>query len=309
MTDQYREQYKKEMEQIHAPAALIARTKAAMRAEEARIRREFPAQTAEPKTENMPAVSGQTAVPASDRNDGKRFAARKWAYPVTAAAALLILVSVSLTMKGIKSGNMDSSPAYEEMAMEMESAEMSGGEDLDAGMAAAGAAVDSEGAEETTEEALVDEAVSAEMDMAAAPAAVAETEELSDSVAAADEAFSEKSEPKESEQGEQQRKLSNAEKSFAEDEAAPADNGAQSGGAVNAENLTIEKVVKRPDFCEDFDTETRVFEGETFWIRREENEWAAYVEPEDGGRYVIRGEAEDVETLLEAGYQKLLEMK
>lgn len=309
MTDQYREQYKKEMEQIHAPAALIARTKAAMRAEEARIRREFPAQTAEPKTENMPAVSGQTAVPASDRNDGKRFATRKWAYPLTAAAALLILVSVSLTMKGIKSGNMDSSPAYEEMAVEMESAEMSGGEDLDAGMAAAGAAAVSEGAAETADEAFADEAMPAEMDMAASPAAVAEREDLSDSVAAADEALSEKSEPKESEQGEQQRKLSNAEKSLAEEEAIPADNGAQSGGAVNAENIIIEKVIKRPDFCGDSDTETRVFEGETFWIAKEENEWAAYVEIEDEGQYVIRGEAEDVETFLEAGYQKLIEQK
>lgn len=283
MTDQYREQYKKETEQIHAPAALIARTKAAMRAEEARIRREFPAQTAEPKTENMPAVSGQTAVPASDRNDGKRFAARKWAYPVTAAAALLILVSVSLTMRGIKSGNMDSSPAYEEMAVEMESAE-------------------------TAEEAFADEAMPAEMDMAASPAA-AGTEDLSDSVVAADEAFSEKTELKEEESDGQQRKLGTVEKSLAEEEAIPADSGAQSGGVVNAENIIIKKVIKRPDFCGDSDTETRVFEGETFWIAKEENEWAAYVEIEDGGKYVIRGEAEDVETFLEAGYQKLIEQK
>lgn len=292
--DQYREQYKKETEQIHAPAELIAKTKAAMREEEMRIRREF---------------TTQTAAPAGDRNDTKHFNVRKWAYPLTAAAALLILVSVSLTMRGIKSGSKDSSPAYEEMAMEMESAEMSGGEDLDAGMAAAGAAVDSEGAEETTEEALVDEAVSAEMDMAAAPAAVAETEELSDSVATADEAFSEKTELKEEESDGQQRKLGTVEKSLAEEEAIPADNGAQSGGVVNAENIIIEKVIKRPDFCGDSDTETRVFEGETFWIAKEENEWAAYVEIEDEGQYVIRGEAEDVETFLEAGYQKLLEMK
>lgn len=305
--NQYKEQYKKETEQIHAPAELIARTKEAMREEEVRIRREFAVQTAEP--EKVSVLSGQTAVPARNRDYVKRFDTRKWAYPLTAAAALLILVSVSLTMRGIKSGSKDSSPAYEEMAMEMESAEMSGGEDLDAGMAAAGAAVDSEGVAETTEEALADEAVSAEMDMAAAPAAVAETEDLSDSVAAADEAISEKSEPRESEQGEQQRKLSNAEKSLAENEAVPADNGAQSGGAANAENIIIEKVIKRPEFCGHPDTETRVFEGETFWIAKEENEWEAYVEIEDGGKYVIRGEAEDVETFLEAGYQKLIEQK
>ena len=308
MTDQYREQYKKETEQIHAPAALIARTKAAMREEEARIRREFTAQTAEPKTENMPAVSGQTAVPASDRKDAKRFDTRKWAYPLTAAAALLILVSVSLTMRGLKSKNMTSdSPAYEEMAVQMESAEMSGGEDLDAGMAA-GAAADSEGLAETADEAFADEAASVERDMAASPAAVTEAEDLCESVAAADDAFFEETEPKEARQGEQKRKLSSAEKSLAEDEA-PVDNGAQSGGAAAAGNITIEKVIKRPEFCGRPDTETRVFEGETFQIAKEENEWAAYVETEDGGRYVIRGEAEDADAFLEAGYQKLLEIK
>lgn len=309
MTDQYREQYKKEMEQIHAPAALIARTKAAMREEGARIRREFPAQTAEPKTEKMPAVSGQTAVPASDRNDAKRFDIRKWAYPLTAAAALFILVSVSLTMRGIKSGSMDSSPASEEMAVQMESAEMSGREDLDAGMAAAGAAVDAEGSAETAEEAFADETMSVERDMAVSPAAVAEAEDLSESVAAADDAFFEETELEEAKRHEQERKLSNTEKSLAENEAAPADNGAQSGGAADAGNITIEKVIKRPDFCGRPDTQTRVFEGETFQVAKEENEWAAYVETEDGGRYVIRGEAEDADAFLAAGYQKLLEMK
>lgn len=308
MTDQYREQYKKETEQIHAPAALIAKTKAAMREEETRIRREFKTQTAGSETGKMSTASGQTA-PARDRKYGRHFDFRKWVYPLTAAAALLILVSVSLTMRGLKSGNMDSSPAYEEMAVEMESAEMSGGEDLDAGMAATGAAADSEGSAETAEEAFADEMMSAEADMAAAPAAVAGREDLSESVAAADDVFSEKSEPKEVEQGEQQRKLNNAEKSLAEDEAAPADSGAQSGGAADAENITIEKVIRRPDFCGYPDTETRIFEGETFQLAKEENEWAAYVETEDGDRYVIRGEAEDAETFLEAGYQKLLEIK
>ena len=307
MTDQYREQYKKETEQIHAPAALIARTKAAMREEEARIRREFPAQTAEPKTEEMPAVSGQTSVPAGDRSYVKRFDVRKWAYPLTAAAALLILVSVSLTMRGLKSGNMDSSPAYEEMAVEMESAEMSGGEDLDAGMAAAGAGADSEGSAETAEEAFADEAVSVETDMAVSPAAVAERDDLSESMAA-DGAFSEKTEPKKEEPDGRQRKLNNAERSLAEEEAL-ADNGAQSGIAADTGNITIEKVIKSPDFCGRPDIETRIFEGETFQIVREENGWAAYVESEDGGRYVIRGEAEDTETFLAAGYQKLLEIK
>lgn len=305
MTDQYREQYKKETEQIHAPAALIARTKAAMREEEVRIRREFAVQTAEPETEKRLTVSGQTAVPAGGGNGRKHFNVRKWAYPLTAAAALVILMSVSLMMRGLKSRDMASGGvAYEQMAAETENAEMSVGEDLDAGMAAAGAVADSEGSAET---ASVEEAMLEETDMAAAPAAV--TEDMTEAIAAADDAFSEKSEPKEAEQGEQQRKLNNAEKSLAEDETAPVDNRARRGGAADAENITIEKVIKRPDFCGHPDTETRIFEGETFQLAREENGWAAYVEIEDGSGYVIRGEAEDLETFLEAGYQKLLEMK
>ena len=75
MTDQYREQYKKETEQIHAPAALIARTKAAMREEEARIRRELTARTAEPEIVSV--LSGQTAVPVRNRDYVKRFDSRK----------------------------------------------------------------------------------------------------------------------------------------------------------------------------------------------------------------------------------------
>lgn len=296
--DQYKEQYKKEIEQIHAPAALIARTKAAMCEEEARIRREFEAQMAEPE------VEGMSAVPAGDKKYAKRFDIRKWAYPLTAAAALLILVSVSLTMRGIKSGNMSSdSASYEEMAVEMESAEMSGGADLDGGMAAAGAAADSEAAAETTEEAPADEMASAEMDMAASLASVAETEEMPESAA---DALPEKSERK---IAEQQRKSSGAEKSPVEEDTAPTENGALSGGAAAAENIVIEKVIKKPDFCGYPDTETHIFEGETFQVAKEESGWAAYVETKDGSRYEIRGEAEDVETFLEAGYRKLMEMK
>lgn len=299
----YKEQYHKETEQIHAPAELIARTKAAMREEEARIRREFAVQAAEPKM-------AETLVMPGERSRGMN--ARKWAYPLTAAAALLILVSVSMMTRGLKSGEMASgSPAYEEAAVETETAEMSGGEGWDGGMTEAGAAM------ESAEEA--DEMMSVEADMEAsiyADEAGDMSEPAAESAASDTTVFSkgsggvpvEKSEAVE--KNEQQRKLNDARESLADDAASPAENEVQSGiTEAETENITIEKVIRRPDFCGQPDTETCVFEGETFQIAKEENGWAAYVETKDKDKYVIRGEAEDLEKFLEAGYRKLQEMK
>ena len=291
--DQYKEQYRKETEQIHAPAELIARTKAAMREEEARIRREFALQGAGTESRGISAVTGRAMVLAGGRNYGKGFNVRKWAYPLTAAAALFILVSVSLMMRGLKSGDM---------AMDMGASETSGGADLDGGMMAAGAAMDFEGTAE----------------MAAAPAA--EMEDMSESASAVENAASEtaefsesvqetaveKAELEEARKNEGQRKFSDTEKNMAED-TVPAESGAQSGGVAETESITIERVVKKPDFCGRPDTGKHVFEGQTFQVAEEGSGWMAYAETGDGGKYVIRGEAEDLETFLEMGYQKLLE--
>lgn len=291
--DQYKEQYRKETEQIHAPAELIARTKAAMREEEARIRREFALQGAGTESRGISAVAGPAMVLAGGRNYGKGFNVRKWAYPLTAAAALFILVSVSLMMRGLKSGDM---------AMDMGASETSGGADLDGGMMAAGAAMDFEGTAE----------------MAAAPAA--EMEDMSESASAVENAASEtaefsesvqetaveKAESEEARKNEGQRKFSDTEKNMAED-TVPAESGAQSGGVAETESITIERVVKKPDFCGRPDTGKHVFEGQTFQVAEEGSGWMAYAETGDGGKYVIRGEAEDLETFLEMGYQKLLE--
>lgn len=313
--DQYKEQYKKETEQIHAPAELIAKTKAAMRQEEARIRREFALQGAGAGNEGASTVSGPVI------RSAKAFNIRKWAYPLTAAAALFILVSVSAMMRGLKSGDMSMSEApASDMAIAPESSGMSGGVDLDGGMAEAGAATDFEGTAETTEEAPADEMMTAEADMAEAPAA--ESEDMTESAAVenaasdtaggserAGDAATEKVESGEAEKSAQERKLNDMKKDVAEDAATPAESGAQNGSAAAAENITIEKVEKKPDFCASPDTETHVFEGQTFQVAEMEDGWEAYAQTRDGGKYVIRGEAEDLETFLETGYQKLLEPK
>lgn len=307
--DQYKEQYRKETEQIHAPAELIARTKAAMREEEARIRREFALQGAGTESRGISAVASPAMVLAGGRNYGKGFNVRKWAYPLTAAAALFILVSVSLMMRGLKSGDM---------AMDMGASETSGGADLDGGMMAAGAAMDFEGTAEMAEDASADEMILAEAEMAAAPAA--EMEDMSESASAVENAASEtaefsesvqetaveKAELEEARKNEGQRKFSDTEKNMAED-TVPAESGAQSGGVAETESITIERVVKKPDFCGRPDTGKHVFEGQTFQVAEEGSGWMAYAETGDGGKYVIRGEAEDLETFLEMGYQKLLE--
>lgn len=275
--EQYKEQYKIETEQIHAPAELIARTKAAMREEEARIRRDLALQDT---------GAGRKGVSA------RGFNIRKWAYPLTAAAALLILVSVSAMMRGLRSGDMSMSEApASDTAMESESSAMSGA-DLDGGMAAAGAA----------------------MDMAAAPAA--ESENLSEEMGAVENAvsdtagFAESAEDAIVESGESkeaEKKFSDTERSVAE-EATTAEGGAQSGSAA-AESITIEKAARKPDFCASPDTETHVFDGQTFQVAETEDGWEAYAETKDGGKYVIRGEAEDLQTFLEIGYRKLLEQR
>lgn len=294
--EQYKEQYKIETEQIHAPAELIARTKAAMREEEARIRREL-------------ALQGAGAE--NKRVSAKVFNVRKWAYPLTAAAALLILVSVSLMMRGLKFRDMSMSGApASDMAMEPESFEVSDGADMDGGMVT-GTTMDMAEVAEVTEEAPADELMSAEAELAADSAA--DIEEMSEGAVAENEASDTAgvlnyAEDALTETAEEQWKFDDTEKSMAAEEA-PEESRAQSGSGAAAENITIEKVAKKPDFCASSDTETHVFEGQTFRVAEAEEGWAAYAETKDGGKYVIRGEAEELETFLELGYRKLLEQK
>ncbi len=293
MIDQYKEQYNRETEQIHAPAELIARTKAAMREEERRILQMSASQMAEAETKGIREDSGMPSASAGDRKYVKRSGIQKWAYPLTAAAALFILVSVSMMMKGINSRDMSMSGAPMEAAME--ASELPVGEDLDGGMAEAGVVMEPEKAAGITERAYADEAMSAEADMAVSPASETETESMSGAGT-------------ETEDGEQHRKHSNRKEILAGEAAeAPAEDVTQGSTAADATNITIEKVAEKPDFCRRSDVEAHIFEGEIFHVAEEESGWAAYVEVENREKYVICGEAQDLEAFLEAGYRKLVE--
>lgn len=315
MMDQYREQYKKETEEIHAPADLIARTKAAVREEEARLQRESGAsaeltkQAAEPVAQKAESPVQEISVTAKKGRWGA--AARKWVYPLSAAAAIIMLVSVSLMMGGLRAGKLSSeSPAYEMAAADADS----GGEESAAAGAAEEAleeAVAAESAAETEGAAADRETGAAEVTEFAGDketaGAVAEAEDMVTEMETASADAAEAAEPAE----ETKRAAASDGLSAGEGEIENAMSQKQEAKemlADTAADITVEKVWKKPAFVNRKDIESRTYEGMVFQIVEEEDGWAAYVESENGGGYVIRGEAESVETFLEEGYRRLEEM-
>lgn len=296
MMDQYKEQYKKETEQIHAPADLIARTKAAVREEEAKLQRE--------RSEQTMRLTGQGVKPA----------ARKWAYLLSAAAAVIVLVSVSLMMRGLRFDKLSSeSPAYEMAAAD------SGGEESAPEEAAAGAAFDETVAAEeaVAGSSLSDTGEGAAKSAAVEPEAADEfaTEGAADEAAETEDAASDMGMAFADEAGEaettEETKRAADEPVAGESETENAMSQKQEAkempaGTAGAE-ITVEKVWKKPAFVNRADMETQVYEETVFQVVEEEDGWAAYVESENSG-YVIRGEAESIEAFLEAGYKRLEEM-
>lgn len=303
MTDQYKDQYKKETEQIHAPADLIARTKAAVRAEEARIQAERAAQT--------PGLAGQESGSAMQqqtfamrKKHSLGAAARKWAYPLSAVAVIIVLVSVSVMMRGLDKSSLDSEAPYESAA-----AADCGGEESAAAGAAEGAAFE----EAFPEAAAVAEEAAPEMEMADVTAGMAADSEdgYSDGTAtdfaaeaparvAEDDTDEMKKAASSQEMSSEAREMENAMSQKEEVKGTLADD------AVG--EVTVERVWKKPAFVNRGDAELHTYESKDFWVVKEDEGWAAYVESENGGGYVIRGEAESVEVFLEAGYKRLEEI-
>lgn len=287
MTEQYIDQYKEEIAQVHAPADLIEKTKAAVRREEKRVLRER--------------------------------AVRKWAYPLTAAAALLILFSVSATMKGLKkSGSGMDGAAYEESAdagavegeVYEESMQADGATDgaayeesaqADAGAAEDAALEPAAGAGTSADP--MDEAVSA--DFAAETTEEEMVMESANEAALADTAKAENAAQSPSEEMKQAQSVSRDMAQDIEDMAVEDTEAPKAGLEEKMENITIEEAEKKPAFCSLPDTETHVYHGKTFLARKEEQSWTAYVEADSGTGYVLRGEAENLEEFLKAGYEKL----
>lgn len=305
MTEQYKDayqnKYRKEIAQVHAPLSLIEKTKAAVREEEKRQ-----AAAAVQRRE----AGTESAAAQSVMRKERVFSIRKWAYPLTAAAALLILVSVSLTMRGMKSANRSDAPSavydgaaesgavYEESVESADAgyAEAAAGEPADYGFAEAPASetpmmeaesVEDMMADETAGTAVADSLSEAENMDDTAAAGVGQTNELSRDKDIAETALTEK---KMAAIGEQ-----------------------QSEGAKQ-DDFTIEKVAARPARFSGSDVEIHRYEGKTFHVLEKdsagnnvEKTWETYVELSAGEGYVICGEAESVDDFLEAANQKLEE--
>lgn len=362
MTEQYKDayqsKYREETAQIHAPLRLIEKTKAAMREEEKRLaaqKREpgvvsAAAQGREPGpqsaavSESTPGVGTASAVgmqekweamavPDTAYGNRKRqirsFSIRKWAYPLSAAAAILILVSVSLTMRGMKSANRldTASPAAENGAVCEEAAADEGYETAEATALetpmvefAAGAAESAEDMAETpaAEEAPAADSFTARQSESGVKSAdggltngLLREDAAADMAAPAEEMMAEESaENENSERGPAdeapQKRAAGAEKEQMA--------GEREQKASDQDDFTIEKVTKRPARFSGVDVKIRRYEGKIFRLlettaesNHMETAWEAYVETAAGEGYVIGGEAESVEDFLAAAHEKLEE--
>lgn len=286
--DSYQNKYREETTQIHAPLSLIEKTKAAVREEEKRL---------------AAAVQGKEEGPANQGKQKRVFSIQKWAYPLTAAAAVLILASVSLTMRGIKSVNMSdmAMPATIDEAAESGAVYESAVESADAGYMddamSESAEAPAAGAVETPmmEAAASEEEMLADMvENTAAPAEEKQMEESAENTGRgpADKAS--------------QKNTADAQKK----EAA----GEQERGVAGQEDYTIEKVKKCPDRFSGSDVKIHHYEGKSFRVletassgNSEGKIWEAYVETAGGEGCVISGEAESVEDFLETAWEKLEE--
>lgn len=293
--DSYQNKYRDEIAQVHAPQSLIERTKAAMREEEKRL--------------------AEAAVPG---RQSRKFPVRSLAYPLTAAAALLILVSVSMTMRGLKSGNgaPAADRAYSGSAESPAIYEAAADEAYEKRAAGAPAAA----AESPMMEEEEFEEAAAEDIMADMAESAAETDGFS-AVQNADGA--------ESADAGQTNGLSRGEANenmaaTAEDKSAATDSEAlrkelaisekeeaasgQKSEAAELDSFTIEKVMKQPVRFNGSDAKIRQYEGKTFRVlekKGQENTWEAYVEITTGEGYVICGEARSFGDFLAGVWEKL----
>lgn len=281
------DQYKKETAQIHAPAALLEKTKAAVRAEEERIRKEQTARVPIP-------VSGSQVSYADYVAYQKKSSLRKWTYSLTAAAAVVILFSISMAMKGIGDSAGDRMADGAMMAEESTAAE----DETFAGMPEEmdyGEAADSTAAEAAPEEIEIESSEEA----AEAPSAD----------------FAEGDIRKQMEQ-DSMKKENEAEKeglaredSQADTAGSVEDKSAEEYQYVIDGSMKIIEVDEKPAFYHYAGARDVVYEGETYRVIEQKQGWGAYVETEEGRAYVICGQAESEEDFLQDVYEAMYEIK
>ncbi len=340
------DQYNRETSQIHAPAALIQKTKEAMRAEEERLRAEETPLGDSYTIGNSSAHRYAAGISKDcEANAAKRRSIffygrlRKWTLPLTAAAALVILVSVSAAMRVVKSGGASSDMAAEDKTeVGSPAADMT-----DAGALADEAlpaeempdvSVEAEAPAEEMPDASVEAEVSAEEMADASVEAEATAEEMPDvsveAEASAEEMLDASAETEASAGAASGgiTEASEADTMAAPDKAEFDDNAAmtKNEGAAQAsedtwneeskeensvvkpdEELTITEVEKKPSVYNSSEAERIPYQEVIFYVvSGEDGEYSAYARV-DRNRYVISGKAADREEFLEKAYELLTE--
>ena len=120
-----KDQYRKETSQIHAPVDLIQKTKQAMEQEEQRLKAVEERKVGSDGT----AITESEAITKKAKKNSFIQQIYKWTLPLTAAAAILILISVSLVMKSVKSDSsasdmMAESEYAKDMGMQLSEADI-----------------------------------------------------------------------------------------------------------------------------------------------------------------------------------------
>lgn len=298
------DQYKKETSQVHAPADLVQRTKLAMQQEEQRL-----SESGE-RIKRADIAAGAQRGTVADSTKRRAASARriyKWGLPLTAAAAILILISVSTAIRGIRLGNFDKDMAADGYSKDME---LQLG---DAGIA-----------EEATEESEIvldadsnrpsGQETAETYDMAEA-AEDYDTAESSEDYGMAESAENvEKKEPmesKESAMDAEENAYAEATTESAADMECDKLTEPATGGASATDTVEIEitEVDEEPESYNNSNSKFYLYENLLFWAEQDENGyWSAYVGVR-GDKYVITSTIEDREEFLEKAYELVLETR
>lgn len=321
------DQYNRETSQIYAPAALIQKTKDAMRAEEERLLAEKTPQANSSADQCVAGIGKDCKTIAVKRRSSFFYGGlRRWTLPLTAAAALVIVVSVSAAMRVVKSGGASSDMAagdgyinesaeWSETAAEDKSdagaadmTEASAGaledealpaeEMPEAGVEAEAPAeemLDASAEAEAPAEEMPDASVETQAPAGAASGGVTEASE-SDMTAASDKAESDDSLAMKGNEGAQTSEDARGDESGIENSVMKPD-----------EELTITKVEKKPSVYNSSEAERIPYQEVIFYVvSGEDGEYSAYARV-NRSRYVISGKAADREEFLEKAYELLTE--
>lgn len=271
-----KDQYRKETSQIHAPADLIQKTKQAMVQEEQRLSKK-------------------------QRSFARQI--YKWALPLTAAAAVLILLSVSTVMRSVKpdssaSGMMAESEYEKDMGMQLSEADIAKEAAEEDAMLIDESPAGPDRNDMAQDYAMADAAEDAAYPEEMNPVQNTESAMLEESAASEKSAASEESETGAGYQDMEAKK----------DKAEPADGRNREEAAGQESAIEITGVEEEPDFYDSPDTESYLYRNLLFWLIQEDEGWTAYVSVR-GDKYVISGAIADREEFLEQAYELLVETR